>query len=265
MIASPNPKTQVLVEPNVSAKLEDIRVCVEWLLSGGTVEVPQNPGRDIQILPLRQLPPKPGLGSREGQGRLVHDLASIELQAMELGVRTLAEFPEAPRKFREELGQITIEEGQHLLLCLNALQSLAMKWGDFPTHLGLWQAVDRENSLLDRILIVHRYLEGAGLDASETILRRLSGAQAPPDVQKAVEIIRRDEMAHVQFGSHWYHIVAKGEGLNPEVDFASRMERLSKRLPRRREPVSAELRRAAGFTPIEIAVVRKMRERFVAK
>ena len=69
--------------------------------------VPAAPLRDALISPAKNHPPKKGLSFIEGQARLLHDLANIELQAMELGYRSLVEFPEAPQEFREELLKIT--------------------------------------------------------------------------------------------------------------------------------------------------------------
>lgn len=264
MIARETPKTQALVETCVRAKLASLDQTLQMLLSGQALAVPDEPGRDVQILPIRRLPPKKGLASREGQARLLHDLASIELQAMELGLRTLAEFPDAPAEFRAELAAITREEGRHLKLCLDGLDDLQLPWGTFPTHLGLWQSVDANDSLLDRVLIVHRYLEGSGLDATDTILRRLSGVQAR-EATRAIDVIRREEVGHVLFGSQWYVRLAKAEKLDPADDFAPRLNRLFHRIPRRLEPIRADLRAQAGFTPAEIATLEDLRQRWLDK
>ena len=260
MIPREPPETQVLVEPHVFRKLDNLQACLNALLRGREVEVPQFPGRDVQMLPLRLLPAKKGLSTPEGQARLLHDLASIELQAMELGVRTLAEFPEAPTAFREQLCEVTLEEGKHLRLCLEGLADLGFPWGSFPAHQALWEAADPGDSLLDRIVIVHRYLEGSGLDASNTLMRRLSGVQAP-QAWRAVEVIARDEVKHVLFGSRWYHELVRREGLDPAADFAERLHRLFTRIPRRREPIQVDFRREAGFTDPEIHVLQELRNR----
>jgi uncharacterized ferritin-like protein (DUF455 family) len=255
-------KTQVLVEADVYRKTAQLHAVLEGLLKGQSLTVPNHPGRDVQIYFIRDLPPKKGLSTREGQARLIHDLASIELQAMELGVRTLAEFPDAPREFREQLAEVTAEEGEHLKLCLEALEDLEMPWGSFPTHVGLWQSTDRDDSLLDRIVIVHRYLEGSGLDATDKILRRLSGIHAPV-ATKPIQIICRDEVGHVQFGSRWYHKILKEEKGDPDQDFAERLNRLFRKIPRRLEPIHHERRRQAGFTEKEIQTLEEIRERWL--
>lgn len=260
MIAPPTIKTQVLVESDIWTKISQLEGCLESLLrgEGGDISVPDSPGRDVQIKVMRELPPRPGLSLKAGQARLLHDLASIELQAMELGVRTLAEFPEAPSAFREELAEITLDESRHLRLCLQGLQELGFEWGHVPVHVGLWQAVSREDSLLDRILIVHRYLEGSGLDASDAILRRLSGVEAH-ESRPAIEVIRRDEVGHVQFGSRWYKALARASGVDPCEDFCRRLSDLTSRLPRRMEAIQPELRRVVGFADAEIDALEALR------
>lgn len=255
-------KTQVLPEREVRKKIAALDGVLEGLLRGETQVVPTEPGRDVQILPLRDLPPKKGLSTVEGQARLVHDLASIELQAMELGLRTLIEFPDAPVKFREELAEVTREEGKHLALCLKSLDDLGQPWGTYPTHTMLWSAVAVDDSLLDRILIVHRYLEGSGLDASDKILRRLSGVNARAALN-AVEVIRRDEVGHVQFGSRWYHSLLRERGVDPADDMGPRLERLYRKVPRRVEPIVRSIRREAGFLDSELDILERFRERWL--
>lgn len=262
MIAASEPKTQVLLETSAHGKLAALDENLEQLLKGGDWVIPLQPGRDVQILSLRGLPPKKGLATREGQARLVHDLASIELQAMELCLRTLIEFPDAPRKFREELAGIAHDEGRHFKLCLDTLDDLEKPWGSFATHSKLWAAANSSDSLLDRILIVHRYLEGSGLDATDTILRRLSGVPSA-EATRTIEIISRDEMGHVQFGSRWYHNILKSEGLNSADDFEPRLMKLFKNIPRRVEPISRPLRLKAGFLDAEIDVLEMVRERWL--
>jgi len=262
MNAASGEKTQVLIETSVRLKLDQLDENLHRILEGALFEIPNQPGRDVQILPLKALPPKKGLSTNEGQARLIHDLASIELQAMELGLRTLIEFPEAHQAFREQLAEVTREEGKHLQLCLETLDQLEMPWGSFPTHSTLWSAVAASDSLLDRILIVHRYLEGSGLDATDNILRRLSGVPSSA-CSRAIQIIRRDEMGHVQFGSRWYHQLLHEQGLDARDDFAPRLAKLFNNIPRRVEPISRPLRIEAGFLEEEIDVLEEVRRRWL--
>ncbi len=250
-------------EPNIFKKLLIIRQSSEAIFNLKVKEIaPKIPARDISLLAPKQLPEKKGLSLKAGQARLLHDLASIELQAMELGLRTLVEFPEAPREFREQLWEITLSESEHLEMCLTEIEGLGFKWGDWPVHCALWSSTSENDSLLDRILIVHRFLEGSGLDAGETILRRLQGVDAKP-VQKAATRIFNDEISHVEFGSRWYRNICAVEKIDPSTDFSERMDKLRWVLPKRVENISVELRRKAGFTDAEILYLQNLRLAFL--
>lgn len=250
--------------PNVWDKIQNIeKSCEEALKLTSPGFVPEEPARDIAVLHPKFHPPKKGFSTVEGQARMLHDLASIELQAMELGIRSLVEYPEAPQGFREELLAVTVSEAQHLRMCLEGIESLGFKWGDWPVHMALWRAVDVSDSLLDRILIVHRYLEGSGLDAGDTLIRRLEGTAGKVTIQKIVKQINFEEIGHVDFGSRWYREICRGEKIDPALDFPERMNSLRKRLPKRIEPLNRDLRLKAGFSEEEIQYYEKLRLDFL--
>lgn len=253
--------------PDVWEKIKNIEnSCGKALyLKEAFREVPEDPARDLEVLHPKFHPPKKGFSTLEGQARMLHDLANIELQAMELGVRTLVEFPEAPAGFKEELVAVTVSEAQHLRMCLEGLEALGFKWGDWPVHTALWRAVDAGDSLLDRILIVHRYLEGSGLDAGATLIRRLEGTTGKETIQKIVRQINEEEIGHVDFGSRWYRQICQGRKIDAVEDFPTRMASLRVRLPKRVEPIHRELRRRAGFSEEEIRYYENLREDFLVK
>lgn len=252
--------------PDVWGKIDTIEKSCEqaFKLKTPFLLVPEEPARDIPLLHPKMHPPKKGFSTREGQARMLHDLASIELQAMELGVRTLTEFPEAPQVFKEELVAVTINESEHLRMCLEGIEALGYKWGDWPVHSALWRAVSPEDTLLDRILIVHRYLEGSGLDAGDTLIRRLEGPDANGHVQKIVRQINHDEIGHVHFGSVWYREICRQNKIDSAQDFRDRMASLRVRLPKRIEPINRVLRVKAGFTEEEIEYFETLRQDFLS-
>ena len=247
---------------NVIGKLESISSDVHSCLTGQSFAVPVLPARDVEVRDIRLHPPKVGLSLKEGQARMMHDLASIELQAMELAFRTLCEFPEAPLEFRHQLADLTLNEASHLRSCLQQIQELGFEWGHWPVHLGLWQATHAQDSLLDRILIVHRYLEGSGLDAGDKLLRRMHGV-IRNGVTETLETIQCEEIDHVKFGSDWYRRLCRESRLDPDRDFNARMWQLRVKLPKRIEPINLELRHRAGFTDLELETVQSIREDFL--
>lgn len=225
----------------------------------GQLPVTETVGRDLEVKNSKELPPREGLSKVCGRARLLHDMANIELQAMELALRTLAEFPLAPTQFREELAALVISESTHLRMCLDGTEELGQKWGDWPVHLGLWRAVSKDDSLIDRILIVHRYLEGSGLDAGTNLLRRLEGLPVRDISLPVIAQIHREEIPHVDFGSRWYRELCRAENIDPSEDFEIRMNRLRMTLPYRTEQIAIAPRLAAGFTMEEIAVLERWR------
>lgn len=252
----------ILEVAEIKEKISSIDLSCELALRG-QLKIPAILGRDVKVLPIKELPKKPGLSTTLGLGRLLHDLANIELQAMELGLRTLIEFPEAPEIFREQLLDIVIDEARHLSLCLEQMETLKQAWGAWPVHLGLWLSVSAEDSLLDRVLIVHRYLEGAGLDAGETILRKLSGVDER-GVRGVVKTIAEEEIGHVRFGSDWYKQLCQKQKLDPAQDFEQRLDKLFHRIPRRLEKIEKTIRKKAGFTEDELSVLEKFQGRWLA-
>jgi uncharacterized ferritin-like protein (DUF455 family) len=239
-------------------KITEITAAIELAFKQPIVVFPADPARDVQVLMPRMHPDKKGLSYKEGQARLLHDLASIELQAMELGLRTLHEFPEAPVGFREELAAVTLSESQHLTLCLDGIERLGFHWGDWPVHNLLWGAVGADDSLLDRILIVHRYLEGSGLDAGDTLMRRLDAVLESP-LHSIARTIFNEEVGHVEFGSRWYREICALDRRDAQADFPVRMNTLREKLPKRTERISREMRLKAGFTMPEIEFLESWR------
>lgn len=251
---------KVFETSNVFSKLAALETSCHAALSlTSHVEVAST-AREGEIRDFWRMPPKIGFTKREGQARLLHDLANIELQATELALRSLCEFPEAPKELREELCALAIDEGRHLKLCLNGLSDLGYKWGDWPIHMNLWDAVSIKDTLLDRLVIVHRYLEGAGLDAGAGVMKRLTSSDAKV-VHSIVGTIMREEIGHVAFGSKWYHQICREQKLDIEADFRLRIEKVIQRNPKK-ENLDYDLRKKAGFLDEELRAMEELREKY---
>jgi uncharacterized ferritin-like protein (DUF455 family) len=212
--------------------------------------VPAIPARDVPVVSAVRLPSRPKLSQPEGRSYLIHALANIELQAVELNLRTLHEYPGADPRFRRELADLTLEEGKHLQMCLDCLVAKGGFWGQFQVHLHLWDAVKCSDVLLDRVFKVHCYLEGSGLDSGGAILQRLSGV-GDKAVITLVDRIVSDEVRHVEFGLRWFRRLCAEQGIDPRQYLATVYPRLRMEVPRR-EKMDFSLRSAAGFTQDEI-------------
>jgi uncharacterized ferritin-like protein (DUF455 family) len=242
----------VLDTPEILLKQKHIFTECEYLLTNKKIShtpkaLRDTVARDIDVKSNTQLPPKAGLQTPLGQARLLHDLANIELQAMEMGLRTLYEFPDAPKELREQLIDVILDESRHLNLCLKGMHTLGFEWGFAPARTNLWDATSHEDTLLDRILIVHCYLEASGLDSGEWILNKLNGV-INREPREIVRTIADEEIGHVQFGLRWFRTLCAQEKKDPSQEFQSRLTSLQSKIPKRAAKITNDRRIAAGFT-----------------
>ncbi len=242
----------------IQNKIQGLEDHIQGVLNGQMFSIPELAARDVEVKEPLQHPPKKGLSSKEGQARLLHDLASIELQAMELALRTLTEYHKEIKgtKYLDLLVQLVLSERSHLQMCVNGIQELGFQWGDWPVHLALWKSAGPEDSLIDRVFIVHRYLEGSGLDAADTLLRRLSGVNGK-HLDTIVKTISEEEMDHVQFGSRWFFDLCRVSKLDAYTIFRETLKKVRIKLPKRLEPINSALRTKALFSEAEIDTLRK--------
>ncbi len=217
----------------------------------------------VQVVERQMVPPKLGLNSPDGQARLLHDIANVELQAVELGIRTLNEFPSAPAEFRTELSALTQEEIGHFNLCRSGMAKLGFRWGAWPVHALLSASVSPEDTLLERIFIVHCYLEGSGLDSGEVLLRRLSGIKNQ-DVHAIIAKIVSDEVQHVSFGTRWFRRIANESDLEPKGAMLAMIHDLNRRqkLPARGAEMAVHLRAQAGFSQDELDLISTVQRQY---
>ena len=189
--------------------------------------------------------------SAQGHAALIHAVAHIEFNAINLALDAICRYPGLPADFYADWLHVAAEEATHFSLLRAHLRDLGHDYGDFPAHDGLWQMARRTaHDPLVRMALVPRVLEARGLDVSPAMIRRL---RAAGDERGAaiVEIILRDEVGHVAIGSRWFRHLCAERGLDPDTTF----ERLLLELdaPRPVLPLNAEARRRADFSEGEIA------------
>ena len=189
--------------------------------------------------------------SIEGRAALLHAIAHIEFNAINLALDIVWRFHGMPEQFYREWIRVAREESSHFQMLREHLQSLGYDYGDFPAHNGLWEmALRTTDDLLGRLAIVPRTLEARGLDASPPIRDKLIQAG---DVRggEILAVILREEIGHVSIGNYWYHWLCQQRGLNSlDVDLAMQKRYLA---PRLRGPFNLDARRAAGFDEAELA------------
>ena len=190
----------------------------------------------------------------EGRAALLHSVAHIEFNAINLALDAVWRFPAMPPEYYHDWLGVAAEEGLHFsLLCEHLTSSLGHVYGDFDAHDGLWTMVERtRDDIVARMALVPRTLEARGLDATPPMQAKLARAGDARAVA-ILDIILRDEVGHVAIGNRWYAWLCEREGLDPVAHYAVLVQRHE--APRPRPPFNLEARRQAGFSPAELALL----------
>ena len=192
-------------------------------------------------------------GSPEGHAALLHAIAHIEFNAINLALDCVYRFRGLPADFYEGWLQVAAEEAYHFGLVTDRLRAVGFDYGDFPAHRGLWDmAVKTADDVLARMALVPRVLEARGLDATPPIVAGLRkiGDEASIAV---LDIILRDEISHVEVGNRWYKYLCTQQGLDPIATYTQLAQRYN--APAQRGPFNLQARRAAGFDEAELAAL----------
>ena len=212
------------------------------------------PGRAARppLVPHTQLKAK-SMATPEGRAMLVHSIAHIELNAIDLALDVVWRYAGMPEAFYTDWARIAQEEAKHFLLLRNHLVSLGFDYGDFPAHNTLWDMAERtQGDILARIGVVPRTLEARGLDASPGVKNKLVSV-GDHRAGEILDIILQDEIGHVAAGNHWYRYLCAQRGLNPVSTYADLIAQYD--APKLRPPFNMAARQSAGFSPEELQLL----------
>ncbi|HEX2582231.1 MAG TPA: ferritin-like domain-containing protein [Dongiaceae bacterium] len=245
---------QILRCPSPIGKVElTLAVAQQWregTLGLGTVALPpERPARpDLpQVLPPREMPRRKATGNMEKRVALIHALAHIELNAIDLAWDMIARFatPSLPRTFCDDWVKVAKEEAVHFSLLDERLRALGCCYGDLPAHDGLWEAAAlTAGDVLARLAIVPLALEARGLDVTPATIEDLRQAG---DNQSAsiLKVIYLDEIGHVAVGQRWFHFFCEREKAEPVRRWHELMARYFRGTPK--GPFNGPAREQAGF------------------
>ena len=215
-------------------------------------EPPSLPGRPERprLVPPAALPQRSPY-TREGRAALLHAVAHIEFNAINLALDAIWRFAGLPEAYYREWLQVAAEEAHHFGLLAAHLATLGHVYGDFDAHDGLWSMVERtKHDVVARMALVPRTLEARGLDATPPMQAKLARAGDSRAVAILDEILA-DEVGHVAIGNRWYRFVCERAGLDALAIYPGLVERYA--APKLRPPFNDAARRAAGFSEEEIA------------
>lgn len=213
--------------------------------------LPGRPARPELVAPSRVA--QRSVQTPEGRAALVHALAHIEFNAVNLALDAVWRYAGMPLQFYRDWLRVAREEARHFRLLNDHLRGMGHGYGDFPAHDGLWSMAEKtRGDLLARLALVPRTLEARGLDASPLIRHKLASAGDKAGA-KILDIILADEIGHVAIGNHWYRWMCERQGLDPVETYATLASRYD--APQLKGPFNLAARREAGFTEEEIALL----------
>lgn len=189
------------------------------------IEIPPfRPARPPQpeLRPPRDVPRRRINRNPAGRIALLHALAHIELNAIDLAWDIIARFASTenlPRAFYNDWVGVAAEEAKHFTLLSDRLTALGGAYGALPAHDGLWEAATATaDDLAGRLAVVPLVLEARGLDVTPPMIVKLraAGDNASADI---LEIIHDDEIGHVAVGQRWFAHCCERAGETPALAF----------------------------------------------
>lgn len=207
------------------------------------IELPGRPSRP-RLVPPRELPQR-SLGSADGRAALIHAIAHIEFNAIDLAWDAVFRFRGLPPAFYDDWVGVADDEARHFVMLTERLAGLGHAYGDFDAHNGLWQmALRTDGDLLERMALVPCLLEARGLDVTPGMIARL---RSVGDIQTVgiLERILHEEEAHVAAGVRWFQWACSQRDLDPRSTLIHLLEGAG--IGAVQPPFNLEGRRRAGF------------------
>jgi uncharacterized ferritin-like protein (DUF455 family) len=212
------------------------------------IGVPGRPERP-QLVPQRQVPHR-GLGTPEGRAALVHAVAHIEFNAINLAWDAVYRFRGMPAAYYRDWVSCANDEARHFSMLSARLAELGHVYGDFDAHNGLWEMAEKTAHYdTARMALVPRVLEARGLDVTPGMIERLR-AVGDEGTIAILEVILREEVAHVAAGTRWFRWCCERDGLEPSETFLDLLrDYMGRNL---RGPFNRPARLEAGFDEDEL-------------
>ncbi|MEN4052265.1 MULTISPECIES: ferritin-like domain-containing protein [Sulfurimonas] len=210
-------------------------------------------------VPPQQVPKRSNLTTEEGQVKLLHAVAHIEYSAIDLALDAAYRFGGLPREYYADWLAVAEDEIRHFVMLESLLHELGSQYGAVAVHDALFEASQKTQTLLERMVVVPRYLEANGLDATPMILKKLKKLPKSQMIEKIIEnleIILDEEVDHVKKGDVWFKYACERESVSEDVYF----DIIAKYYPRgflRPNDLNIDARKEAGFSCSELKVMAK--------
>lgn len=185
---------------------------------------PERPSRPEkpELLSPRDVP-KRKPGTERGRIAMIHAIAHIELNAVDLHWDIIPRFAhiDMPRGYLDDWVKAAAEESKHFNLLCDRLEAMGSYYGALPAHAGMWRSAEETaNDFMGRLAIVPMVLEARGLDVTPGMIALFEKAEDIETVE-ALKIIYAEEVGHVAYGSKWFHFLCGRFEKDPKETFHS--------------------------------------------
>ncbi len=189
----------------------------------GLSSLPDRPARPDkpELRAPTDMPKRGKAGSTKSKIALLHALAHIELNAIDLSWDIIGRFAylaeengrqngfTLPHDFYADWIKVADDEAKHFLMLSERLGDLDAAYGDLPAHDGLWEAAEKTaNDFPARLAVVPMVLEARGLDVTPNMIAAMT-AQGDTKTAEMLQIIHDDEITHVRAGTVWFEAWCK--------------------------------------------------------
>ncbi|VVT25271.1 Rhamnosyltransferase [Roseovarius sp. EC-HK134] len=216
----------------------------------GRAQPPLRPARPAkpELLDPRDVPRRRP-GSVQGRIALLHAVAHIELNAVDLHWDIIARFADIPMPlgFYDDWVKSADEESKHFNMICDCLEAMGSHYGALPAHAGMWRAAeDTAQDFMGRLAVVPMVLEARGLDVTPGMIEVFDRAGESAAVA-AMQVIYAEEVHHVAYGSKWFHFLCGRHDLDPKTTFHDLVRRYFHGALK--PPFNEEKRAEAGIPP----------------
>ncbi|MCC3860910.1 ferritin-like domain-containing protein [Pseudemcibacter aquimaris] len=185
-------------------------------------QAPDRPGRPAkpELLAPKDMPKRRNAGSDAARIAMLHAIAHIELNAIDLAWDIVIRFGEQmPKEFINDWVKVADDEARHFEMLDARLKEMDSFYGALPAHDGLWQSAENTaHDIMARLAIVPLVLEARGLDVTPSLIKKFQSAGDQKSVD-ALEIIYEEEIEHVRAGQRWFNFLCENQGLNPQEKY----------------------------------------------
>lgn len=194
-----------------------------------------------------------GLGTEHGRLSLMHAIAHIEFNAINLAWDAVSRFTGQPKQYYDDWVSVALDETRHFKLVCGYLAAYNLEYGDLPAHNGLWDmALHTDHDILVRVALIPRVMEARGLDISPLMINGLT-RYGDKKAAEILELIYQEEIEHVSIGNKWFQYFCQKRELPTDSTFRDLIKQYMR--GGLRGPLNIKARLKAGFTKDEFELL----------